>query len=100
MDKVILMFMPDLRESLCFKGIFTLEECFDKIRETCEMYKDDLRYVEFMAYTEDEKPMFNISGCVIYQIKGGYEELEPTILEIYNTYFEENQRDFYSENTR
>ena len=90
MDKVKLTFWPDLRETLRFGGIYTLEECFDEIRNVCEYYKEDLRYFEFMVYSADDKPMFDISGCGLYQIKEGYEYLEPIILEICNTYFAEN----------
>ena len=65
MDKVRLRYIPDLRETPCLN--FTprpLEECFDEIREVCETYKEDLRYTEFLVYTEDKKPMFNLSGCL------------------------------------
>ena len=87
MEKVNLTFWPDLRDNLRFGGVYTLDECFEEIRDSCEYYKEDLRYVEFMVYSEDDKPMFDISGCGLYQIKPDYEYLKPRILEIFNKYF-------------
>ena len=90
MDKVNLTFQPDVTAGVRFGGTCTIDECFEEIREGCEYYKADLRYAEFMVCNEDDKPMFSISGWGRYQIKPGYEYLEPRILEIVNEYLAEN----------
>ena len=88
MNNVVVKYMPDLRESLCFPILATMDECFDKLRETCETFKDDLQMAEFVVETEDGDPMFNISGCIPqYFIKDNYKHLEPAISEIFNQYF-------------
>lgn len=92
MEKVNLTFTPDLTTDIRFGGTCTIEECFEEIRAGCEYYKEDLRYSEFYVYTEDDKPMFYISGWGRYQIKPGYEYLEPRILEIVDEYFPVNSK--------
>ena len=87
MEKVHLTYWPDLRDDIRFGGIYTLEECFEEIRAISDYFKEDLRFVDIYVNTEDNKPMFNISGCGLYQIKPGYECLEHRILEIVNEYF-------------
>ena len=90
MDNVELHYLPDIKEpSLCLR--FTprpMEECFDQIREFCETDKEDLRYTEFLVYTEDKKPMFNLSGCLRdYMIKEDFKYLEPKIAELCRQFF-------------
>ena len=92
MEKVHITFWPDLRDDLRFGGLYTLDECFEEIRECCEYFKADLRFAEFIVDTEDNKPMFNISGCGLYQIKPDYEYLKTRILEVYNEYFLEDKK--------
>lgn len=89
MSKVIVYFVPDVRDILVrLKIVCTLEECFEKIHIFCEKYKDSLYKSEISVYSEDNKRMFDFDGTKpTYTIKDDYKELEPTILDIFNKYY-------------
>ena len=84
MDHVELRYIADPVEKLCFRfTLRPLEECFNQIRELCETYKKDLKWAEFLVYTEDGKPIFCIYGGIRdYSIKEDFKHLEPKVSEL------------------
>ena len=91
--KVIAVIQTDASEPVIgFEKTFSLDECFDFVREYCEKEhytsKKYLDRTEISVCTEERRPMFKICGNIpSYCTEDGFDYLEPIVFDIYSKFF-------------
>lgn len=88
MDKLLITYMPDVRErSLRFQSEVPMEEGLEEIREMVQD-KYFCVYSEIVVYTIDKEFVFSIFPYEpYYHLSDNYKYLEPAVKEICNRYF-------------